>query len=245
MRKRLIITLLGLTILFPAVNVKAESVKKEIDWKTRLPVTISERVLDILFDEEDYEPKTMYVTTRLNKRPVPTTESEVIEVLNVNTEVKAVAEYKGWTRIAVENEDGEEEYFYLWNEYLSDEKVETQYVLCFHPDTSDIRCDNSSTTNTYSVKGKYLGTFKLTAYCNCSSCCGKWAGGATASGVMPVAGRTVAMAGVPFGTKLLINGNVYTVEDRGTPYGHVDIYFNSHGEALNFGLQYADVYRVD
>ena len=40
------------------------------------------------------------------------------------------------------------------------------------------------------------------------------------------------MAGVPFGTQLLINGNVYTVEDLGTPYGHVDIYFNSHSEAL-------------
>ena len=35
------------------------------------------------------------------------------------------------------------------------------------------------------------------------------------------------MAGVPFGTQLLINGNVYTVEDLGTPYGHVDIYMNS------------------
>ncbi|CDB78578.1 3D domain protein [Blautia sp. CAG:237] len=62
---------------------------------------------------------------------------------------------------------------------------------------------------------------------------------------MPVAGRTVAMAGVPFGTKLLINGNVYTVEDLGTPYGHVDIYCSSHSEALSFGLQYADVYQLN
>ena len=58
-------------------------------------------------------------------------------------------------------------------------------------------------------------------------------------------GRTVAMAGVPFGTKLLINGNVYTVEDLGTPYGHVDIYCSSHSEALSFGLQYADVYQLN
>ena len=57
---------------------------------------------------------------------------------------------------------------------------------------------------------------------------------------MPSAGHTVAMAGVPFGTQLLINGTVYTVEDLGTPYGHVDIYFGSHEEALSFGLQYAD-----
>ena len=71
----------------------------------------------------------------------------------------------------------------------------------------------------------------LTGYCNCAQCCGT-AGNATASGVMPTAGHTVAMAGVPFGTQLLINGTVYTVEDLGTPYGHVDIYCGSHSEEL-------------
>ncbi|MDO5134828.1 MAG: hypothetical protein Q4D55_02140 [Eubacteriales bacterium] len=91
--------------------------------------------------------------------------------------------------------------------------------------------------------GSYLGNFTLTAYCNCAQCCGT-AGNLTASGTVPAAGRTVAMAGVPFGTQLLINGNVYTVEDLGTPYGHVDIYFGSHEEALGFGLQSAEVYQV-
>lgn len=95
-----------------------------------------------------------------------------------------------------------------------------------------------------SSQGTYLGTFTLTAYCNCAQCCGT-AGNLTASGTVPTAGRTVAMAGVPFGTQLLINGNVYTVEDLGTPYGHVDIYFNSHSEALAFGLQSAEVYRLN
>ncbi|MEI3193300.1 MAG: hypothetical protein V8S22_04770 [Lachnospiraceae bacterium] len=33
-------------------------------------------------------------------------------------------------------------------------------------------------------------------------------------GTVPVQGRTVAMAGVPFGTKLVIGGLIYTVEDR-------------------------------
>ena len=110
----------------------------------------------------------------------------------------------------------------------------------------DSSSDSSSSDggSSDSSQGTYLGNFKLTAYCNCASCCGT-AGNATASGVMPVAGRTVAMAGVPFGTKLLINGNVYTVEDLGTPYGHVDIYCGSHSEALSFGLQYADVYQLN
>ena len=117
-------------------------------------------------------------------------------------------------------------------------------------DSSDSSDDSSSDSSSSdsgssdSSQGTYLGNFKLTAYCNCATCCGT-AGNATASGTMPVAGRTVAMAGVPFGTKLLINGNVYTVEDLGTPYGHVDIYCSSHSEALSFGLQYADVYQLN
>ena len=99
-------------------------------------------------------------------------------------------------------------------------------------------------TGNVSAEGKqYLGHFKLTAYCACSRCCGRW-GTTTASGTYPTPGRTVAMAGVPFGTKLLINGIVYTVEDRGTAYGHVDIFMNDHGTALRFGLRYADVYLV-
>ena len=83
----------------------------------------------------------------------------------------------------------------------------------------------------------------LTAYCNCASCCGV-AGNATASDVMPASGHTVAMGGIEFGTKLLINGTVYTVEDRGTPYGHVDIFMDSHGEALQFGMRSAEVYLI-
>ena len=93
------------------------------------------------------------------------------------------------------------------------------------------------------ASAEYLGNFTLTAYCNCASCCGT-AGNATASGVMPTSGHTVAMGGIDFGTKLLINGKVYTVEDRGTPYGHVDIFFDSHAEALQFGMSSADVYLV-
>ena len=112
-------------------------------------------------------------------------------------------------------------------------------------DTSDSSADTSTDTSASgsSSQGTYLGNFTLTAYCNCAQCCGT-AGNLTASGTVPTAGRTVAMAGVPFGTKLLINGNVYTVEDLGTPYGHVDIYCGSHEEALSFGLQSAEVYQV-
>lgn len=35
-----------------------------------------------------------------------------------------------------------------------------------------------------------------------------------------------------------------TVETE-KPYGHVDIYFESHEDAMEFGRMYADVYQVN
>ena len=84
-----------------------------------------------------------------------------------------------------------------------------------------------------------LGTYKLTAYCSCSRCCGK-SDGVTASGTKATQGRTVACNSLPIGTKIRINGHDYIVEDRGT--SHIDVFFNSHKAALNFGVQYAEVF---
>ena len=88
--------------------------------------------------------------------------------------------------------------------------------------------------------------FTATAYCFCSKCCGK-SNGMTASGAEAQAGVTVAMPkGYSFGTKLLIkdtngnllnNGKSYIVQDRGGAIkgNKIDIFFNSHAEALKFG----------
>ena len=89
------------------------------------------------------------------------------------------------------------------------------------------------------------GRYRMTHFCPCRKCNGRNAG-RTASGAPMTVGRTVATGReFPFGTRLLINGTIYTVEDRGTPYGHVDIYMNSHTDATNFGVQYADVYLAN
>lgn len=80
--------------------------------------------------------------------------------------------------------------------------------------------------------------FEATGYCSCSKCCGK-STGITASGTKASAGRTVAMSSqYKFGTKIEIkNMGTYTVEDRGGAIqgNRIDIYFNSHSEALKFG----------
>lgn len=92
-----------------------------------------------------------------------------------------------------------------------------------------------------------LGEHKLTAYCNCEKCCGEWSKyNRTASGTTPKQGRTVACNTLDFGTKVMINGEEYIVEDTGNMYydNHIDIYFSSHEEALEFGVQNAEVYQI-
>ena len=89
--------------------------------------------------------------------------------------------------------------------------------------------------------------FKVTAYCSCAKCCGKVTG-RTASGSHAVAGKTVATSGqFAFGTKLNINGQEYTVEDRGGAIqgNRIDIYMNSHAEAVAWGVKYLPVQVIE
>lgn len=85
------------------------------------------------------------------------------------------------------------------------------------------------------------GTWLLTAYCP-GSCCNGSNAHRTASGASMVVGRTVAVGHLPFGTEIMINGHVYTVEDRGVHGHHVDILFPTHSEANHFGMQHAEVF---
>ena len=92
----------------------------------------------------------------------------------------------------------------------------------------------------------YLGSYYVTGYDQCAQCCGKWAGGPTASGVMPTVNHTVAMCkDFPFGTVIYIDGlGYYTVEDRGVGKGCVDVFVNNHSEAYAL-TGYRDVYIVE
>lgn len=102
-----------------------------------------------------------------------------------------------------------------------------------------------------------LGEFKITAYCPCEKCCGYWAtvrpsdeNGEpivyTASGKIAVQGVTVAAdtSILPFGTVLVIGEHEYTVQDRGgmVKGNHVDIYFDSHEAAKEWGTQYMEIF---
>ena len=88
---------------------------------------------------------------------------------------------------------------------------------------------------------EYLGRWKTTGFCPCVKCNGKNAG-RTASGAPMTPGRTIAVGGLPFGTILRVNGQEYVVEDRGTPYGHIDFLYPDHKTASRHGVQYLEVY---
>lgn len=92
--------------------------------------------------------------------------------------------------------------------------------------------------------GSYLGRFVITGYCPCAICCGVETG-ITASGKRATSNHTIAAdRRFTFGTQLAFNNHVYTVEDRGGAIvgNHIDLYFDTHQEALNWGKRYFDVY---
>ena len=92
-----------------------------------------------------------------------------------------------------------------------------------------------------------MGLCKITYYCSCSECSGPY-GDLTATGTRCQEGRTVAVdpSVIAYGTKLLINGHVYTAEDCGGGVigDHVDIYIDSHERVDSFGVKYANIWIV-
>lgn len=80
----------------------------------------------------------------------------------------------------------------------------------------------------------------VTAYCACTICCGPKASGLAANGKKPIEGVTCAAArSIPFGTVIYIEGiGKRVVTDRlAKRYDNrIDIYFNNHNKAKQFGI---------
>ena len=92
--------------------------------------------------------------------------------------------------------------------------------------------------------------WKITAYCSCEICCGKYADGITASG-KSVREGFAANNWLEFGQVIEIKGlGKYIVQDRGSTkyFGAkasktkaIDVYKDSHEAAKQFGVQYREV----
>ena len=119
-------------------------------------------------------------------------------------------------------------------------EIEALFAAQYGLDVEQVK-ETVEETKTVQV-GESLGRVVTSGYCNCTICCGIWSGGSTASGVMPKANHTIAVDAsnpvVPMGTKIVMNGVEYTVEDTGNfaRYGvSFDVYFDNHAAALAHG----------
>ncbi len=92
-----------------------------------------------------------------------------------------------------------------------------------------------------------LGVFKTTAYCPCARCSEGW-GRRTSTGAVATSDHTIAVDPrvIPYGAKVMINGTVYTAEDRGGGVRghHIDIFFNTHGETTQYGTRNVEVFLI-
>lgn len=90
-----------------------------------------------------------------------------------------------------------------------------------------------------------LGEFVITHYCACEKCTID-GDGITASGTQATAGRTIAVDPevIPYGTTVIIDGHAYVAEDCGGAIkgNRIDIFMDSHEEALKAGVRTAEVY---
>ena len=93
-----------------------------------------------------------------------------------------------------------------------------------------------------------LGTYTVTAYCgeDYPHICNNGDATRTATGATPQANHTIAVdpRQIPFGSELMIDGVVYVAEDCGgaIKQKRVDIFFDTHEQALNYGTKRKEVF---
>lgn len=181
----------------------------------------------------------------------------VIEEIPFETVTKDVSNGATTTRNAViqSGKNGEKKVTYkvtykedeeLSREKLSEEIIKNPVDKIVQVQSKSVIVSRSSFSRVTGTSGK-SGVYKVTAYCACMQCCGK-TNGITASGAKATANHTIAAPRTfAFGTKVVINGTTYVVEDRGGAIqgNRIDIYMNSHAEALRWGVRYVEVEVLD
>ena len=170
-----------------------------------------------------YDNSYIYIANRYtNVRQEPNTNSKIMGALTKNCIIPGLESINGWVPI---NYNGFLGYIYEQNVRQTAKPI--------------ILSKNSS----------YIGYCRITGYDLCVGCCGKYPGnygyGITASGTYALAGRTVAIKGYPYGSRLYIEGVGYriTEDTGGFGYNHVDVFCNNHSDCYKLP-PYANVYLV-
>lgn len=172
---------------------------------------------DAFLEAVNITPKTMYANRAgVNIREKPNIDSAILDQTLLNTSFEVIGEYDGWSMITTD--DG---YAYIKSDFLS----ETETSL------------------------KYLGQFKISHYC-CEPykhICGDGKG-LTRTGISVHPGLiSVDPSVIPLGSTVMIDGVDYQAEDTGGMIkgNKIDMAVETHDEALELGVYYADVYVIE
>lgn len=128
---------------------------------------------------------------------------------------------------------------YLIEGWVGDKKL---------PNTITYRKGDVEDTQTAAANAPIsLGVFRTTGYCPCRQCSEGW-GRRTCTGAIATAGHTIAVDPrvIPYGSKVMINGVVYTAEDRGggVKGNHIDIFYDTHAQTRQHGSRSAEVFLL-
>ncbi|MCD8054226.1 MAG: SH3 domain-containing protein [Lachnospiraceae bacterium] len=207
---------------------------------------------------KEINPRVATVTASdLNVRSSKSTSSDDNIILNVEkgTQLIVLGTNSKWVKVRLTNDTTG----YVYKKYVSIEKglytgitksAETKRKNAIEEMKETVASETSSNSSSSSSSGEWvsLGTFKITAYCGCSKCCGSSCTGKTASGATPKANYTIAVdkSVISLGTKVKLGDSdtVYVAQDTGGAIkgNKIDVYFDTHSAALNFGVKYMEVY---
>lgn len=161
-------------------------------------------------------------TTYVNVRSQPNTNCQIVGALTRNMIIPGGQAVNGWVPVN----------YYGYTRY-----VYSAYLK-----------QTAKPLNQCSIK-TLIGNCRTTGYDLCVGCCGKYPGsygyGMTASGTYAMAGRTAAIKGYPYGSRIYIEGVGYRINEDtgGFGYNHIDIFCNNHTEC--YGVSgYKNVYLV-
>ena len=141
-------------------------------------------------------------------------------------------------------------------EHKSEQIINTDDRVIEIKRTIEIETDKGVDTN-QAIKPVSLGEFKLTGYCSCKICCNGWSNnrpkdeygneivyGAIGEELKEDYSIAVDPSVIPYRTEVIINGHTYKAQDCGGAIkgNRIDIYFENHQAALDFGVQYAEVF---
>lgn len=147
--------------------------------------------------------------------------------------------------------------FYIYENKQSKTTIHREQVVApeklkHNKKINKVEIETDKEVDTQAAKPVSLGKFKLTAYCSCAICCGKWAYNRPngiiygAIGEELKEGYSIAVDPkvIPYRTEVIINGITYKAQDcgGGIKGNEIDVYFEDHDDALEFGVQYTEVF---